>query len=91
MSEQVRSRVVVYGQVQGVFFRDTARREAQRRGLAGWVRNRPDGAVEAVFEGDAGAVRALVEFCGHGPRGAQVERVDAVDESPEGLGGFEIR
>jgi acylphosphatase len=91
MSERVRSRVVVHGQVQGVFFRDTTRREAQRRGVSGWVRNRPDGAVEAVFEGDSGAVRALVEFCGHGPRGAGVERVETSDESPEGLSGFEIR
>ena len=91
MSEAVRRRVVVHGHVQGVFFRDTARREARRRGVAGWVSNRPDGAVEAVFEGAPDSVAAMVEFCESGPRGADVERVDASEEEPEGLSGFEVR
>jgi acylphosphatase len=91
MSEVVRRRVVVHGYVQGVFFRDTTRREAQRRGVAGWVTNRPDGAVEAVFEGDPDAVSAMVEFCSSGPRGADVERVETSEEQPEGLSGFDIR
>ena len=91
MSETARTRVVVHGQVQGVFFRDTTRREALARGVAGWVCNRGDGAVEAVFEGEPGAVRRLVEFCERGPRGASVERVDCVNEEPEGLSGFEVR
>ena len=79
------------GQVQGVFFRDSARREAARRGVAGWVCNRRDGAVEAVFEGPPEAVEALVSFCSRGPRGAVVEDVRASAEEPEGLSGFEVR
>jgi acylphosphatase len=91
MSEPVRRRVLVRGNVQGVFFRDSARREAQARGVAGWITNRPDGAVEAGFEGDRDAVDALVEFCRHGPRGADVDSVDAASEGPEGLTGFQVR
>jgi acylphosphatase len=91
MSEVVRRRVVVHGYVQGVFFRDTTRRQAARRGVAGWVTNRPDGAVEAVFEGPSDAVTAMVEFCSSGPRGAYVDRVETSEEEPEGLGGFEVR
>jgi acylphosphatase len=91
MSETVRSRVVVRGSVQGVFFRDSCRRKADARGVAGWVTNRPDGAVEAVFEGDPDAVAALVEFCRSGPRGADVGSVDVTSEEPEGLTGFRIR
>jgi acylphosphatase len=91
MSDTVRSRVVVRGHVQGVFFRDACRRKAGERGLVGWVSNRGDGAVEAVFEGDADAVRALVEWCGQGTRGAEVESVDETREQPEGLSGFEVR
>jgi acylphosphatase len=91
MSEPVARRVVVHGAVQGVFFRDTTRRRAESRGVAGWVRNRSDGAVEAFFEGDPEAVEAMVAFAGEGPRGATVERVDVEDAAPEGLGGFEVR
>jgi acylphosphatase len=90
MSEVVRRRVVVHGHVQGVFFRDT-RREASRRGVAGWVTNRPDGAVEAVFEGPPDAVTAMAEFCEAGPRGADVARVETSEEEPEGLSGFDVR
>jgi acylphosphatase len=91
MSEPVRRRVVVRGRVQGVFFRDSCRREATSRGVAGAVTNRPDGAVEAVFEGDEDAVAALVDWCRRGPRGADVESIDEATEEPEGLSGFEIR
>jgi acylphosphatase len=91
MSEVVRRRVVVHGHVQGVFFRDTTRREASRRGVAGWVTNRPDGAVEAVFEGPPDAVTAMAEFCEAGPRGADVARVETSEEEPEGLSGFDVR
>lgn len=90
MAERVRKRVVVHGEVQGVFFRDTTRRKASDRGVAGWVRNRPDGTVEAAFEGDAGAVDAMVRFCHEGPRGARVERVEETRERPEGLSQFEV-
>ena len=91
MSERVRTRVVVHGHVQGVFFRDTCRRQADGRGVAGWIANRPDGAVEAVFEGNPEDVAALVEFCRHGPRGAEVRSVEESSEEPEGLTGFRIR
>jgi acylphosphatase len=91
MSERTRRRVVVRGSVQGVFFRDSCRREARSRGVAGWVTNRPDGAVEAVFEGDPDAVAAMVDWCSSGPRGADVGSVDDTAEEPEGLSGFEIR
>jgi acylphosphatase len=87
----VRKRVVVHGRVQGVFFRDTTRRQASSRGVAGWVCNRPDGAVEAVFEGEPDAVESLVRFASEGPRGADVADVSVSDEEPEGLSGFEIR
>ena len=87
----MRKRVIVSGQVQGVFFRDTARRLAQQRGVAGWVRNNWDGTVEAVFEGEPDAVEALVAFSREGPRGAVVERVDVHEEEPEGLRSFDVR
>jgi len=87
----IRRRVVVHGLVQGVYFRDTTRRRAQSAGVAGWVRNRPDGTVEAVFEGATGAVEQLVAFCHEGPRGAWVDRVETSDEKPEGLRGFTVR
>ena len=87
----IRRRVVVHGRVQGVFFRDSTRQEAEARGVAGWVRNRDDGAVEAVFEGSPEAVGALVEFVAEGPPDALVERVEAYDEWPELLSGFEVR
>jgi acylphosphatase len=74
-----------------VGFRYSIARAATLRGVAGWVRNRPDGTVEAVFEGEQGAVELLVRRCEEGPRGAVVERSDVVDEEPEGLGDFEIR
>ena len=91
MSERVRRRVVVQGNVQGVFFRDSCSREARSRGIAGWVSNRSDGAVEAVFEGDPDSVAALVDWCARGPRGADVRSVDDTSEEPEGLSGFEVR
>jgi acylphosphatase len=86
----IRRRVVVHGRVQGVFFRDTVRRMAHSRGVSGWVRNRADGAVEAVFEGGAEAVESMLRFCRHGPERAAVERVEELDEQPEGLEGFRI-
>lgn len=86
----VRTRVVVSGLVQGVFFRDTCRREARRLGVAGWVRNRPDGAVEAVFEGPAGSVERMVAWCRRGPSRAQVRELTTLPEQPEGLRGFVV-
>ena len=86
-----RRRVAVQGHVQGVFFRETARRRAQSAGVSGWARNLPDGTVEAVFEGERDAVERLVEFAREGPRGARVDWVDVVSEEPEGLEGFSVR
>jgi acylphosphatase len=91
MGQETRKRVVVHGNVQGVFFRDSTEKEASSKGVSGWVRNRDDGAVEAVFEGDPAAVDAMVDFCRSGPSRADVERVDVEDESPEGLKGFSVR
>ncbi|WP_332662963.1 acylphosphatase [Aeromicrobium sp.] len=87
----IRRRVVVRGAVQGVFFRASCQREAAVRGVAGWVSNRPDGAVEAVFEGADAAVEALVEWCRQGPPHAAVSGVEVSDEEPEGLTGFNVR
>jgi acylphosphatase len=74
-----------------VFFRDTTRRQAMTLGVVGWVTNRPDGAVEAVFEGDPESVDRMVELCRRGPGRAVVESLDVSDEEPEGLTAFEIR
>jgi acylphosphatase len=91
MSGAVRRRVVVHGRVQGVGFRYTVRSLARTRQVAGWVRNRPDGAVEAVFEGQPEAVDSMVRACEEGPRGAFVEHAEVSEEEPEGLTGFEVR
>ena len=87
----IRRHVRAHGRVQGVFFRDSVRREAERRGVAGWASNCADGSVEAVFEGAPDDVDALVEFCRRGPGHADVSSLDVADESPEGLSGFQIR
>jgi acylphosphatase len=87
----IRRRVVVTGDVQGVFFRDTCRREATQKDVAGWVRNLDDGTVEAVFEGEPDAVQQLVAWAHRGPIRATVTGVDVRDEPVEGLAGFEIR
>ncbi|HKG17494.1 MAG TPA: acylphosphatase [Solirubrobacteraceae bacterium] len=89
--DSVRRRVVVHGHVQGVFFRDSTAERARSRGVAGWVRNRPDGSVEAVFEGDPDAVESMVRFCRSGPSSADVDDVEDSEESPERLSGFEVR
>jgi acylphosphatase len=86
----VRKRVVVSGLVQGVFFRDTCQRMAADAGVAGWVRNRPDGTVEAVFEGPADRVEHLVSWAHRGPSQARVERVSVHQEAPQGLSIFTI-
>jgi acylphosphatase len=85
-----RKRVRAHGRVQGVFFRDSVCRAAAQRGVAGWAANRPDGTVEAVFEGEPDAVARLVELCRDGPGHARVERLDVSDEEPEGLQGFSV-
>src|SRR5919204_4194555 len=84
----IRRRVVVHGRVQGVFFRDSTRRRAQQHGVAGWVSNRWDGAVEAVFEGEPDAVERLVRFLRGGARGGEGGRVDVAEGNPQGPAGF---
>ena len=74
-----------------MFFRDTTRSRAEAAGVAGWVRNREDAALEAVFEGEPPAVEALVEFCRRGPSRAEVASVEVSEEEPEGLTGFQVR
>jgi acylphosphatase len=87
----VRYRVLISGRVQGVFFRDTCRRLAEQHGVTGWVRNLPDGRVEAVFEGPPENVRRLVDWAHTGPRLAAVDNVAIQPEPPEGLSAFHIR
>jgi acylphosphatase len=87
-----RVRVVVRGRVQGVFFRASCRRRASDLGLAGWVRNRTDGAVEAVFEGAPEAVAAILAWCREGPPDASVDSLEVTDETPTGEDGpFAVR
>lgn len=86
----IRRRVVALGNVQGVFFRDSTREQAEARGVSGWVRNTDDGAVEAVFEGAPEDVQALVDFCRSGPGRADLEDLEVSQEAPEGLVGFEV-
>ena len=87
----VRYRVLVSGRVQGVYFRGTCRQLALQRGVRGWVRNLPDGRVEAVLEGTPEEVHRLVDWVHHDPRAATVTGVAVCEERPEGLGGFVIR
>jgi acylphosphatase len=90
--DRERAHVYVSGDVQGVFFRDSARQRAGNLGLAGWVRNLPDGRVEAVIEGPREKVREMVRWCEEGPPHAGVEDVEAEFEAPGGdLDGFEVR
>ncbi len=87
---EARSRVVVEGRVQGVWFRESTRRTAEELGVAGWVRNLPDGGVEAVFEGPAEQVAQAVAWARSGPPSAVVTSLVETVEEPEGLRGFAI-
>ncbi len=87
----IRRRVTVHGRVQGVFFRDSTQGEAESAGVAGWVRNRDDDTVEAVFEGEEHAVERMIDFCLEGPDRAEVRDVEVSEEEPEGLESFEVR
>ncbi len=90
--DRKRARVRVSGRVQGVFFRDSTREKAQELGLAGYVKNTPDGDVEALFEGPSRSIEEMVRWCGQGPPHASVENVEADYESPgDDLMGFEVR
>jgi acylphosphatase len=90
--DRERAHVYVSGQVQGVFFRDSAREKAEQLGLTGWVKNLPDGRVEALFEGPSERVREMVRWCEQGPAHAEVEDVDTEFEASEGdFTSFEVR
>jgi len=86
----IRRRVIVHGEVQGVGFRYTARLEAARVGVAGWVRNRRDGTVEAEVEGDEASVAAMLEWLAQGPPGALVRRTEVSELEPTGERGFGV-
>ncbi len=92
MTHQARARVIVriVGMVQGVKYRATAQREARRRGLTGWVRNEPDGAVLIDVEGDSAAVDAFLRWCAEGPPGAHVAAVETTVADPVGYAEFTI-
>jgi acylphosphatase len=90
--DRERAHVFVAGQVQGVFFRDSTRERAEQLDLAGWVKNLPDGRVEAVFEGSPERVREMIQWCEQGPPHAAVEEVDSEFEASKGdLERFEVR
>ena len=91
MSARVARQVVICGRVQGVFFRDTMRRQANRHGVGGWVRNCPDGTVQAHLEGAPDAVAEVVLWCRSGPRGADVEDLRVTVAEPEGVENFSVR
>lgn len=86
----IRRHVVVTGQVQGVFFRASLEQEARAAGVAGWVRNRPDGSVEAALEGGPSAVERVLAWCHQGPPRARVDDVVVTAQQPEGSGGFAV-
>jgi acylphosphatase len=91
-NDSERAHVRISGQVQGVFFRDSTRQKAEELGLAGWVKNTPEGQVEALFEGPSERIREMVSWCEEGPRHASVENVDTDFEGASGdLEGFEVR
>ena len=87
----VARRMVISGRVQGVWFRDSVRRLAESRGVAGWARNQLDGSVEVWVEGPPATVEAVVEFCRKGPPRAVVQAVEVDDVAPVGFNGFEVR
>ena len=89
-SERVRQRLRIHGQVQGVWYRESMRQEAERRCVDGWVRNRTDGTVEASVQGNAEAVAALIEWARRGPEAARVGRVEVTSDADE-VTGFEKR
>lgn len=91
MGETVQAHVWISGRVQGVFFRYNTQQQAQARGLKGWVRNLPDGRVEAVFQGEPERVKEMLQWCNKGPSGAWVKEVEVIWEAPEqNISGFRI-
>jgi acylphosphatase len=91
VTARTRKHVFVSGTVQGVYYRARTREQARERGVDGWVRNLDDGRVEAVFEGDAADVAAMVEWCHGGSPAATIDDVDVEEEAPAGIDGFQVR
>ena len=91
LHEQIRAHVLITGRVQGVGYRFSTMEQAEELGVNGWVRNLPDGRVEAVFEGNESIVQEIINWCRKGPRGALVKDVAVEYEAQEGLQKFEIR
>ena len=92
MKKNTRAHAVISGRVQGVFFRMETKREADNQGVFGWVRNRDDGTVEAVIEGDEDRVVSMITWCKKGPPRSNVTRVDVTWMPHQNeFGGFEIR
>ena len=85
-----RIHVFISGHVQGVFFRAYTEAKAKKLKLAGWVRNLPDGRVEAVFEGDDDQVEKMLQWCWQGPPASQVEKVEVKEERPQNLPDFQV-
>jgi acylphosphatase len=89
---KTRAHVFVSGRVQGVFFRQSTQQQAQRLDVKGWVKNLPDGKVEAIFEGEEAAVKTLVNYSHHGPPSAKVNNVEVIFENFKGeFSSFETR
>ncbi len=91
MTDRTRAHVFVSGTVQGVYYRSTTQDTAREKGVDGWVTNRDDGRVEAVFEGPEDAVSEMVEWCHEGSSAASVEDVEVEYEDPEDEEGFEVK
>jgi len=83
--------VTVFGHVQGVYFRESTRQAARDAGVAGWVRNEPDGTVRALLEGSAGAVERVLAFLQRGPQRARVDHVEIEEAEPTGRTSFDVR
>lgn len=88
---KIAAHVLISGRVQGVFYRASTQEMAQLKAVNGWVRNLPDGRVEALFEGTAEAVEAMIQWCHQGPPGARVTKVEVEYQQPQNLRGFEIQ
>ncbi len=83
-------RLLISGRVQGVWYRGSMQNEAEKLGVTGWVKNRPDGRVEALVEGTTAAVETIVEWCWQGPPAAHIDHVDVSVDQPHGLRDFDI-
>ncbi len=91
MGDRTRAHVYVSGKVQGVYYRATTRDTAREHGIDGWVRNLPDGRVEAVFEGPPDAVETMIDWCHDGSPAAKVDEVDVEYEQPAAIEGFDVK